>query len=454
MYNNIKNKLLIITLAVIIVPAVLADTVIDHYNITYFKNIISLMPINDITTIPQNGKALTSKCSNKAIQSFDKYYSIYFKPWNEQVTFDGEELQKLLAKRPKRFAENYQLLPTTFFMEIEENANIEAISSLNQRAVMVNNSNLRILPTNSYLFADPRETGEGYPFDYAQDDYLSIGEPLLVSHYTKDGKFAYIRTVSGATGFVLSQDIAEVDSNFIRAYQKNLVVLTKDTLGYPKVENNKQSSIQLYISSVLPHTPEEEGVLLIPMKNSSGSAVLHSINVSPKNYISKPLSFSKNNVIDVVAQLIDKPYGWGGDPYLFRMDCARLVRNYMALFGIHMPLLSRDQSKQGDAIDLSSMNNLQKKNTIKTQAIPYQSIIYLPGHIGVYMGEYKGEPIFLHAAWGLKLFDDSNVEYRYIIGKSIISTLTPGKELKGFVPEKSDLLNKITLLANFNLINN
>ena len=447
--KHIKNKLLIIILAIIISPALIADTVIDHYNITYFKNIISSTPINDITTIPQNANALTSKFSNKAIKFFDKYYSIYFKPWNERINFESEDLQKLLAKRPKIFAENYQLVSDIFFVEIEQNANIEEISSLNQRAIMINNSNLRVLPTNSYLFADPRE---GYPFDYAQDDYLSIGEPLLISHYTKDGKFAYIRTASGANGFVLSQDIVEVDSNFVNDYQKNLVMLIKDTLGCPKVENNKQSSIQLYISSILPL--KQDGVLLIPVRNASGRVDLQGIHVNSKNYIFNPLSFSKNNVTKVVSQLIDKPYGWGGDPYLFHMDCARLVRNYLALFGIHMPLLSRDQSKQGDAIDLSSMSSLQKKNTIKTKAIPYQSIVYLPGHIGIYMGEYKGDPILLHACWGLKIFDDSNVEYRYVIGKSIVSTLTPGKELKGFIPEKSDLLNKVTLLANFNITNN
>jgi len=451
MKSNIIKKLLLVILTIFL-PLILTadeqiDPIIKHYQVTYFKNITAPTPINDINTIPQNANTLTSKFSNKGIKSFDKYYSVYFKPWNETTNFDEQDLQKLLAKRPVRFAENYQLLPESFFIETEQNSNLEAISLLKQKAIVLNNTHLRILPTNSYLFGGFNEPGEGYPFDYAQDDYLTIGEPILISHYTKDGKFAYIRTSSGSTGFALSQDIAEVDGNFVELYQKNLVMLTKNTLGHLNIGNNKQPSIQLYMSSVLPI--KSPGILLIPIRNVSGGVELQNIYLNSEDYTSKPLNFSKNNVTKVVNQLIGQPYGWGGN--LFHIDCARLVRNYLALFGIHMPLLSKDQSKQGDSIDLTNMSNQQKKNTIQTRAIPYQSIIYLPGHIGIYMGTYNKEPIFLHAAWGLKIFDTSNVEYRYIIGKAIISTFTPGKELQGFVPEKSDLLNKITLFGNFPL---
>lgn len=421
-----------------------ADPLHGKYGVTYNKNLYAQPLINDLINIPQNSKALSSNFTNAVKTSFDEYYSVYFKPWNESQDFDLAALQILLSKRPNRMAENYQTIPQEFYADIEQQANIKEIGSLKQKAITINNSSLRILPTNSYLFDSPNEPGQGYPFDYAQDDYLAIGEPLLISHYTKNGKFAYARTSSGAVGFVLSQDIAEVDDAFIGKFKKNLVIFSQNTLIGLQEKTKSKATLQVYIGTILPLV--DANTVLVPIRNINGTASLGTAYLRDKTYNAKPLSFSKANVSTVVNELINQPYGWGGN--LFHMDCARLVRNYFAMFGVHMPLLSKDQGKQGHIFNIVDLDNAAKKAAIVKHAIPYQSIVYMPGHIGIYLGTYNNEPIIFHASWSIKLYDTSNGEYRYITGKSMITTLTPGKELIGFDVVKSNTLNRISNIAN------
>lgn len=420
------------------------DPLILAYGVTNNKNIYAQAAIEDLINIPQNSTALSSNFSNRSMASFDSYFLAYFAPWDQEQNFVSSNLPTIMTARPKYYLENYQAVSDEFYAAMEQNSNVEALNTVNQKAIVINNTNLRVYPTNSYLFANPNSPGEGYPFDYAQNDFLKIGEPILISHYTKDGVFAYVKTSSKSNGFILAVDLVTVDNKFITKYKKHLVMLTENTTGH-LIENPTQHvALQLYMGTILPLLTKN--TLLIPVRTIAGKAALKTVSLPANTFIEKPLAFSKDNVARIVDNLIGTPYGWGGS--LFHFDCAGMVRNYFAPFGIYMPLGSWNQAKQGAIVELRNMNNAEKKNTILSQATPYQSIIYLPGHIGVYMGEYNGEPIMLHAAWGVGLYDNNKTEYRYVIGKTVITTLSPGKELPGFDPTESNKLHRITHAAN------
>lgn len=419
------------------------DSFLDTYGLTPSKNIYS-QPISDILLIPQSSAALSSQFSNAGKSSFAEYFAAHFAPWDNLQPFDLENLQIELKKRGRFYAENYQPISDEFYRATEDNGNISALNSVSHKAIVIHNTHLRRLPTNTLLLSDPYKAGgNGYPFDRAQAGCLNIGEPLFISHYTKDGKFAYGRTGSGTYGFILSEDLVEIDEDFSTQFRNNLVMFTDNILA--PLQPAKQSPVlQVYSGTILPLTNNNE--VLIPIRNSSGKAEFSKIYPTPGTYIAKPLSFTKDNVSKVIDQLIDKPYGWGGN--LFNMDCSRLVSRYFALFGIHLPPYSKAQSEYGESLDLSRLSNHEKKAAIIEYGVPYQSILYMPGHIGIYLGTYQGEPIILHATWGIKLFDEKDIEYRYVIGKSIISTLHVGGNLLGFNTEKSDYLKKTAVISN------
>lgn len=446
MKMKLKLNFLTLIVGLFLASMLHADPMQDQYAISTAKNIYGQAPIADVVRIPQNSTSLHARSSNMRLESFANYYAAYFKAWNEKPEYDLTEIQDVFIKRKPYYLENYSRVTEKFYQQFEDNANLKATGSLNQKAIVLHNTMLRRLPTISILFDDPNDAGEGFPFDYLQQDNLSIGEPLVISHFSKDGKYAFVLSTTGSPGFVSVEDIAPITDQFARDFQQNLVMITKDTNGHLEADLMVSAMYELQTATVLPL--ESKGIVLIPIRNAHGQVELAKMRLTKNNYISKPMAFSKQNVNKMVDQLVNQPYGWGGITQ--HMDCARLVRNYFAVFGVHLPLLTKQQKFTGNVIDVADLTPEQKKQRIINDAIPYQSFIYFPGHIALYLGTYNSEPIILHAKWGVKLYDQEHQEYRYVIGKSVITTLTPGKELLGFDPEKSDLLAKVASFSNFN----
>lgn len=69
-----------------------------------------------------------------------------------------------------------------------------------------------------------------------------------------------------------------------------------------------------------------------------------------------------------------------------------------------------------------------KESIIKDEGVPFATLLWLRGHITLYIGEYKGEPVMFHNVWGVRT-DDGNGEGRHIIGRAVVTSLQPGAEL-------------------------
>jgi len=72
------------------------------------------------------------------------------------------------------------------------------------------------------------------------------------------------------------------------------------------------------------------------------------------------------------------------------------------------------------------------------------SLLYVPGHITLYLGRYKGEPVIMHTYWGIRLKDWS----KYPLCRTIITTTEPGKELRN-IRERSKLINTLQQINTF-----
>ncbi len=72
---------------------------------------------------------------------------------------------------------------------------------------------------------------------------------------------------------------------------------------------------------------------------------------------------------------------------------------------------------------------MRRKKFIKQNAIPFLTLIYLRGHIMLYIGTKDDEPLVMHNVWGGVRTRNFLKERRNIIGKTVITTLEPGIEL-------------------------
>ena len=111
-------------------------------------------------------------------------------------------------------------------------------------------------------------------------------------------------------------------------------------------------------------------------------------------------------------------------------------------FGILLPRNSRQQANLGGIpISIKELSSTDKKKFIIENAKPFTTMIGMPGHIMLYIGHVDDEPLVFHNMWGVRTMH-RKTEGRHIVGKAVITSLEPGKELK-LVDKKRTLINRI-----------
>ena len=157
-----------------------------------------------------------------------------------------------------------------------------------------------------------------------------------------------------------------------------------------------------------------------------------------------PLAFNRENVALIGNQLIGQPYGWG-EMYGLR-DCSAMLRDFFMPFGIWMPRTATDQiASVRQRLNLSGFTPRDKEEAIGRQGLPFLSLFFKPGHVMLYIGtDPEGRPLVFHNVWSIRVKDAAGAGLHYI-GRAVITTLEPGKELG--LAEGGTLLEQGTALA-------
>jgi len=341
----------------------------------------------------------------------------YFSPWDiKKLNFSKEEASWGNAYINKQFyLENNTLAPKKWFEKQIKNSNFENYNKILQKAISTKNANIRVFPTSSRLFYNPKIAGEGFPFDYNQNSLLKINTPLLISHYSKDKAWAYIQSYF-VSGWIRVDKLKIVDDTFIKKFKTgDYFIAIKE--GFPL-------SLQKFIeySKVGTIFPKERDKFLLATQKK-----LEKIKIKALNVASFPLNLNQNNLSRVAKEFIGELYGWGGiDSH---RDCSSFIQDFFSPFGIYLNRNSKAQTKFHEYIDLSSKSDYEKEQFIKNNAIPFLSLVYLKGHIMLYIGNKDDKALVMHNIWGLRTREFPFKKGRNIIGKTVITSLTPGIEL-------------------------
>ena len=363
------------------------------------------------------------------------FFNKYFKPWNStKVSFPKiEAMWGQSYKNKKVYLENHQLATASWFDKQIENSNFNDYNILPKKAITLKNVNIRVLPTNSPMFYDPTQPGEGFPFDYNQNSSLKINTPIIVSHLSKDRAWAYIES-STVGGWVEIGTIAYVDNDFIQEFKtSNYFVSIKEK--FPIYDPIFREYVK--VATIF---PKKNNKYIIAKKDDNQNAYISYIDLNNDEVESMPLTFNSENRIKIAKQLIDEPYGWGG--LLNNRDCSSFTQDYFATFGKFLHRNSKAQLSNGKYLDMSNLTNNEKKEFMKNNGVPFSTLVYLKGHIMLYIGIKENEPLVLHNMWSVRLKDSNGRKYRHIIGKATVTTLEPGKGIKDF-DEDTNILNKI-----------
>ena len=372
----------------------------------------------------------------------------YFSAWNlengESVWNDVDwAFQSYWEK--KTYGQNLKPLENSFFYKAFYNANFPAYDSIHQKAITLHSLDIRAFPTEKPLFLNPKQAGEGFPFDYLQNSRIHANKPLFITHYSKDKKWAHV--ISSFTfGWVQVKDIAYLsDKQVTYLQQAKQVFLTRDNVALNSIKGE-----YLFDSKL--------GMLLPLIQEKKDSLIVLAIETFQKNKprfvkveISKSIAhignieFNSENLKQVLDDIKKSKYGWGG--LYGERDCSSTLRDLFAPFGMWLPRNSSRQSRVGEIVSLDNLNKKEKLKKIKSLGVPFRTLLYKKGHIVLYVGVNKGEVIILQNVWGVKTKKEGK-EGRYIVGKVVFSTLELGKELENYDADAS-LLKKLKSMNTF-----
>lgn len=414
------------------------------------KSKIDRMPKNivkDMLSIPQNPAYYANQIKsvswwNQRKQN-KKFDTKYFKPWHiSKMDIPKQDFGweiRFVQRKPIYYVKGSEVSSRTYGKWIR-NANYKAIDTKKYKAITVRRTNVKALPTKAAFYRDPKKTGEGFPFNYNQNSALHINIPLHISHFSKDKKWAFVRA-SYSFGWVKVADIAIVDRQFRKYFENdNYSMIIKDNLRLYNEENKEISFVKL--GALFPKSKDKKHYL-VAKRSPTGKAIIYKVNVqNPKLIAKKPLAFTPENVAKVANEFYGEPYGWGGS-YQCR-DCSATTRDFLGVFGIFLRRNSSKQALDGKKYNIKGLTKALKKRTIIKQAEPFRSLLHVPGHIVLYLGEYKGEPVVMHTYWGIR---KKNFK-KLITARTIITTTEPGKE-RSDIREKSKLINTLKTIVTF-----
>ncbi|WP_029459943.1 SH3 domain-containing protein [Solidesulfovibrio alcoholivorans] len=351
-----------------------------------------------------------------------------------------EEIFRRFEKSPG-FAAPGQRNSPEFAASLHAAAGLGSYPNVVRKAVTVKNTNLRGMPTASPRFADPSLPGEGYPFDYLQHTALPPGTPLLVTHASRDG--AWLLAESALTfGWLPATDVAYVDDAAVAAFSTTkLAAVVRDQTALPEV------GLTVDVGAIFPLAgpPDRSGLaVLVPVRAASGAAELRQVRLPAGAAASMPMPMTPRNVAAVGNQFMGKVYGWGGIDG--KRDCSALTHDLFVPFGIYLPRNSASQAAYGGSVPLGDLPGDQKESTILSQGVPFATLVWMQGHILVYVGQYKGRPVVYHDMWGFHTFNEGGRDGRLVIGRAVVTTLRAGEEVPAVGPTHI-LLNRVRSMS-------
>lgn len=388
--------------------------------------------IEDVRALPQEfvNYALPSTVNplDKACRDslYSEFRRKYYAPWGrgESLSNIPQSIQTMKEHTGRDwYGENKRKVPRKILEELLANCDLDRFPARNAMALAIVPTSMRVLPTTIPFFVTP----DDFPFDALQNAGLKMNEPVRVLHVSADGVWAFAETAD-ANGWVPLRDIGFIPESLAAEWvKKSQVVIVKDTALIR--DRQEQLALRARVGTIFPLAGEYEDAYEVFVAVSSNGNGVREIKVRvPKDLAGRfPLEVGGETVTLIGDELIGKSYGWG--EYYQGRDCSALMRDFFLPFGIWLPRGSYNQIHSGNRISLSGLSPLEKERIIREKGVPFLTLLHMNGHIMLYVGTVGDKALIFHSLWKVKVRGGEGRDVIQVVGKAIISTLTPGSEL-------------------------
>lgn len=337
------------------------------------------------------------------------------------------------------------LMPNSIgeFETIITNMNLQDFLQNPKIGIIVQATSVRAVPTYKPRY----KSKDDFPFDRWQNSFIFEGTPVMISHFSADGRYAHIQGPF-IYGWVDTRSVALVSDSMKRKILSfdSYKIPTKDFI--PLTYDN-QWVLDARIGQIFPYD-KRRNKLITYYKDIDNYVKIREVNFDSNLFSDFPMPFSEEKMSLLIRTMIGQKYGWGG--FLGNRDCSAFTRDSFASFGVFLPRNSAAQAQfNGQFINLSKMKDDEKEAYIIANARPFGSIIWLKGHIMLYVGHIKIQgiqrAIVAHSAWGVHPIINNKLE-NIRLGGVRVTTLHIGGAFSSNVAMKNTLLSRIEGITN------
>jgi cell wall-associated NlpC family hydrolase len=254
-----------------------------------------------------------------------------------------------------------------------------------------------------------------------QESTLFPGDPVVIVHTSLDGEWYFIVSPRYAA-WVERSAIAEGSRDEVLAYVQKAPyrVVTGDkvrTVYTPEAPEVSELQLDMGTRIPLAQLPPDQPVngqgpyvswtLELPVRTADGSlrfqpALLQRNADSSSQY----LPLTQANLIRQAFKFLGERYGWG---HLYNgRDCSGFVSDVYRSMGVQLPRNTGDQAKSPvlhyRAFTAKDDHDARMKAIADAQT---GDLIYIPGHVMMFLGRVNGQPYVIHDVGGLVFRDDS-----------------------------------------------
>lgn len=302
--------------------------------------------------------------------------------------------------------------------------------------LVITRSNMRTYPTDDRYYKSPDDLN----LDRFQENGLFPGDAVALLHISADREWVFVRSYNYAA-WVRAGNIAIGDRQVIEDYKNrsDFIVVSGDkvrTSFNPEIPALSELQLDMGIripladreihgNSLYGQNPYTSHIVLLPTRDHDGKLELKPTLISKNKDVSRGYKpFTRENIIRQAFKFLGERYGWGHS-YNAR-DCTGFIMEVYKTFGIAMP---RNTGQQGDGnYGENTRFTHQSSKAEKLLALKNMDIgdlIYVPGHVLMYIGDVNGEPYVIHDVSVFRYIDASGKYYEGVLNGVSVTPLTP-----------------------------
>jgi cell wall-associated NlpC family hydrolase len=278
---------------------------------------------------------------------------------------------------------------------------------------------LRSFPTDRRVFSPGGDTD----IDRFQESALFPGDPLVVVHASKDGRWLFVVSPRYAA-WMHADDVALGDAAAVFAYvdaRPFRVITGAKPLTVYSPEQPALSEFQLDMGTRVPldtslppdqpvngQSPYTSWVLSLPVRDANGALSFHAALLQRNQDSSDGyLPLTRANIVRQAFKFLGERYGWG-HAYNGR-DCSGFVSDVYRSMGVQMPRNTGDQAMSPGMTHTEYTEKDGHEARLKAaMALDVGDLVYIPGHVLMVIGKIDGKPYVIH--------DVSGISYRQADG--------------------------------------